>query len=68
MIYKTTMIFYNVQHFVSVIGVKLLNIYYINTNEIPGEFLCKTKISSHAKITPYMYLHTEKITGAIATL
>ena len=28
--------------------------YYINTNEIPGEFLRENLISSHVKITPLL--------------
>ena len=33
-------------------------IYYIDTNEIPGELLCKNMISPHEKIT--CYLHMQK--------
>ena len=33
------------------------NIYYINTNEIPGELLRENLISSHVKITCFILLH-----------
>ena len=36
--------------------IKLITIYYINTNEIPGELSRENMISSHVKIT--CYLHT----------
>ena len=32
------------------------NIYYINTNEIPGELLRENLISSHVKISPLLWL------------
>ena len=32
------------------------NIYYINTNEIPGELLHENLISSHVKISPLLWL------------
>ena len=31
-------------------------IYYINTNEIPGEFSCENLISSHVKTTCYLHM------------
>ena len=31
-------------------------IYYINTNEIPGELSCENMISSHVKITCYFHM------------
>ena len=31
-------------------------LYYINTNEIPGEFSRENLISSHVKITCYLYM------------
>ena len=31
-------------------------IYYINTNEIPGELLLENLISSHVKISPLLWL------------
>ena len=31
-------------------------IYYINTNEIPGELLCENLVSSHVKITCYLHM------------
>ena len=33
-------------------------IYYINTNEIPGELSRENLISSHVKISPLLWLHT----------
>ena len=30
--------------------------YYINTNEIPGDFSCENMISSHVKITCYFHM------------
>ena len=33
-----------------------ISIYYINTNEIPGELSCKNMISSHVKITCYLHM------------
>ena len=33
-----------------------IQIYYINTNEIPGELSCKNMISSHMKITCYLHM------------
>ena len=33
-----------------------IQIYYINTNEIPGELSCKNMISSHVKITCYLHM------------
>ena len=42
--------------------------YYINTNEIPGEFSCENTISSHAKITYICIIFTcEKITLVTVT-
>ena len=35
------------------------NIYYINTNEIPGELLRENLISSHVKISPLLWLHNK---------
>ena len=32
-------------------------IYYINTNEIPGELLLDNLISSHVKMSPLLWLH-----------
>ena len=32
------------------------NIYYINTNEIPGELLHGNLIASHVKISPLLWL------------
>ena len=32
------------------------NIYYINTNEIPGELSRENMISSHVKITCYLHM------------
>ena len=32
-------------------------IYYINTNEIPGELLLENLISSHVKMSPLLWLH-----------
>ena len=32
-------------------------IYYINTNEIPGELLLENLISSHVKISPLLWLN-----------
>ena len=37
--------------------IKIISIYYINTNEIPGELSCKNLISSHVKISPLLWLH-----------
>ena len=31
-------------------------IYYINTNEIPGELSCENLVSSHVKITCYLHM------------
>ena len=31
-------------------------IYYINTNEIPGELLCKHMTTSNVKITCYLHM------------
>ena len=32
-------------------------IYYMNTNEIPGELLLDNLISSHVKMSPLLWLH-----------
>ena len=34
-----------------------ISFYYINTNEIPGEFSRENLISSHVKISPFLWLH-----------
>ena len=34
-------------------------IYYINTNEIPGELLRKNLVSSHVKISPLLWQHNK---------
>ena len=34
-------------------------IYYINTNEIQGELLCKNLVSSHVKISPLLWQHNK---------
>ena len=34
-------------------------IYYINTNEIPGELSRENLISSHVKISPLLWLHNK---------
>ena len=36
-----------------------MHIYYINTNEIPGELLRENLLSSHVKITPLLWLHNK---------
>ena len=36
--------------------VVIIIIYYINTNEIPGELLHENMISSHVKITCYLHM------------
>ena len=33
----------------------IISLYYINTNEIPGELSCENLISSHVKITCYLH-------------
>ena len=38
---------------------KYKDIYYINTNEIPGELSRENLISSHVKISPLLWLHNE---------
>jgi len=35
------------------------SIYYINTNEIPGELSRENMISSHVKISPLLWLHNK---------
>ena len=35
------------------------NLYYINTNEIPGELWRENLISSHVKISPLLWLHNK---------
>ena len=35
------------------------SIYYINTNEIPGELSRENLISSHVKISPSLWLHNK---------
>ena len=35
-------------------------LYYINTNEIPGELSRENLISSHVKISPLLWLHNKK--------
>ena len=35
---------------------QIYNIYYINTNEIPGELSHENLISSHVKITCYLHM------------
>ena len=38
----------------------LLDFYYINTNEIPGELSCENNtLSSHVKISPLLWLHNK---------
>ena len=37
----------------------IITTYYINTNEIPGELLCKNLISSQVKISPLLWLHNK---------
>ena len=34
-------------------------LYYINTNEIPGELSRENLISSHVKISPLLWLHNK---------
>ena len=36
-------------------------IYYINTNEIPGELLRENLTSSHVKISPLLWLHNKSL-------
>ena len=38
---------------------KYKDIYYINTNEIPGELSRENLISSHVKISPLLWLHNK---------
>ena len=38
---------------------ELTGIYYINTNEIPGELSRENLISSHVKISPLLWLHNK---------
>ena len=38
---------------------KFTLLYYINTNEIPGELSCENLISSHVKISPLLWLHNK---------
>ena len=40
-------------------GVLRIEIYYINTNEIPGELSRENLISSHVKISPLLWLHNK---------
>ena len=35
------------------------SLYYINTNEIPGELSCENLIFSHVKISPLLWLHNK---------
>ena len=42
-------------------------IYYVNSNEIPGELSRENLISSHVKITCYLEFTCENITFAMAT-
>ena len=37
-------------------NIQEINFYYINTNEIPGELSRENLISSHVKITCYLYM------------
>ena len=46
---------YAVEKFIFYFSVKK-SIYYINTNEIPGELLRENIISSHVKITCYFHM------------
>ena len=36
-----------------------ITLYYINTNEIPGELSRENLISSHVKISPLLWLHNK---------
>ena len=47
------------RNFVSLLGQVISSIFYINTNEIPGELLCENLISSHVKISPLLWLHNK---------
>ena len=44
-------------------GIDLFNnaIYYINTNEIPGELSRENLISSHVKILPLLWFHNKSL-------
>ena len=45
------------RNFISPRGHVISSIYYINTNEIPGELSRENMISSHVKITRLLWLH-----------
>ena len=36
-----------------------IGVYYINTNEIPGELSRENLISSHVKVSPLLWLHNK---------
>ena len=47
------------RNFVSSLVQVISSIFYINTNEIPGELLRENLISSHVKISPLLWLHNK---------